>query len=128
MIYGIGIDQVNIDRVASILNRRSTRFTNIILTKSELEQLSNTKSKQGFVAKRFAAKEAFAKALGTGIGKTVSWKDLSIENDDAGKPFYVCSDKLQQHLTNNNITNTHLSLCDEKNTAVAYAILETHPV
>jgi holo-[acyl-carrier protein] synthase len=128
MIYGIGIDQVSIDRIESILNRRSTRFTNTILTKSELDQLSNTKSKQCFVAKRFAAKEAFAKALGTGIGKTVSWKDLSIESDDAGKPFYVCSDELQQHLTNNNITNTHLSLCDEKNTAVAYAILETQPV
>ena len=79
-----------------------------------------------FCAKRFAAKEAFAKALGTGIGKVVSFLDLTVRNNEDGKPYFIPSEKLRLYLLEKGITKAHLSISDEKHNAVAFVVLEVN--
>ena len=129
MIYGIGTDLVEIDRIAHILSKNSEAFIKRIL--NEHEQLlyrnrANTRAGAGYCAKRFAAKEAFAKALGTGIGKIVSFQDLTVRNNEQGKPYFHVSEKLRLYLLNNNIKQAHLSLSDEKNHALAFVVIQTN--
>lgn len=87
MIYGIGIDMIEIDRIKEALNRNS-RFAQRVLSDPEYEiyKCQSAHRQAEFVAGRFAAKEAFSKALGTGIGKTVTFHNVIILNDDRGKP------------------------------------------
>ncbi|AKS66632.1 holo-ACP synthase [Staphylococcus coagulans] len=88
MIFGIGIDLVEMSRMRKILSRQS-RFPERVLTSGERETFSNIQSERRrleFLAGRFAVKEAFSKALGTGIGESVSFQDIHCENDEMGKP------------------------------------------
>ncbi|MBS9338571.1 holo-ACP synthase [Fructobacillus sp. M2-14] len=87
MIIGIGNDMESISRIEAVLNRRPN-FLSTILTPKELEVANKRSGKHylEFVAGRFSAKEAYSKALGTGIGKAVSWQDICILNDDKGRP------------------------------------------
>jgi len=124
MIYGIGTDIVNIDRINNILKKNRNKFINKILTAKERDIFANKSSSSAYCAKRFAAKEAFAKALGTGIGKNLSFQDLTILNDKQGKPYFVLSEKIRIYLINKKIKNTFLSIADENDNAVAFVILE----
>ncbi len=127
MIYGIGTDIIKIDRIAHILKKNPEAFIKRILTNYEQDLYKNramTTTGASYCAKRFAAKEAFTKALGTGIGKIVSFYDLTIRNNELGKPYFQVSEKLRQHLLSNNIKQAHLSIADEKNYAVAFVVLE----
>lgn len=127
MIYGVGTDIVDINRIAHILRKNPQAFIQHILNEHEQALYQNragTRSGASYVAKRFAAKEAFAKALGTGIGKIVSFTDLTIRSNEWGKPHFYVSEKLQQYLTNHQIKQAHLSLSDEKNHALAFVIME----
>ena len=89
---------------------------------------ANKADSAAYCAKRFAAKEAFAKALGTGIGKTVSFQDLTVRNNEDGKPHFIPSEKLRQYLVEKNIKQAHLSISDESQSAIAFVILETFEV
>lgn len=90
MIYGLGIDLVDIQRIKQLSNRKP-EFLLRILTENEQHQLSKFKGKHyfEFIAGRWSAKEAYSKAFGTGIGSQVSWLDLELLNNDTGKPEFV---------------------------------------
>ncbi|WP_190600041.1 holo-ACP synthase [Candidatus Vesicomyidisocius sp. SY067_SCS001] len=125
MIYGVGVDIVNIERVERILSKNKEGFVKRVL--SEYEQVLFVKKGDSstYCAKRFSAKEAFAKALGIGIGKIVSFQDLTIRNNKQGNPYFIFSEKLCLYLVDKNIKKAHLSLSDEKFNAMAFVILET---
>ncbi|MGE4569800.1 MAG: holo-ACP synthase [Gammaproteobacteria bacterium] len=126
MIYGIGTDIVDIKRIAHILKKNREGFVKRVLTEHEQLLFANKADSPAFFAKRFAAKEAFAKALGTGIGRVVGFQDLTVRNNDKGKPHFIPSEKLRLYLVNNNIKQAHLSISDESQNAVAFVVLEAN--
>ena len=125
MIYGIGTDLVNIDRVKKILSKNRDGFVKRVLSEHEQALFANKAESAAYCAKRFAAKEAFAKALGTGIGRVISFQDLTVRNNENGKPHFIPSEKLRQFLVEKNIKQAHLSISDESENAIAFVILET---
>jgi holo-[acyl-carrier protein] synthase len=125
MIYGIGTDLVNIDRVKKILSKNQEGFIKKVLSEHEQALFTNKADSAAYCAKRFAAKEAFAKALGTGIGRVVGFQDLTVRNNENGKPHFIPSEKLRLYLLEKGINQAHLSISDESQNAVAFVILET---
>ncbi|WP_138419001.1 holo-ACP synthase [Aquibacillus sediminis] len=118
MIKGIGIDIVEIDRIKNSI-KKNTRFINRILTDKEKEIYTSIKTevrKLEFVAGRFAAKEAYAKANGTGIGK-LSFKDIEVSNDDQGAPKIFVSEQQDQHV--------FVSISHSEAYAVAQVVIES---
>jgi len=125
MIYGVGTDIVNIDRIQKIIFKNREGFIKKVLTDHEQALFANKADSAAFCAKRFAAKEAFSKALGTGIGKVVSFQDLTVRNNENGKPHFIPSEKLRLYLLEKGIKKAHLSISDESQNAVAFVILES---
>ena len=125
MIYGIGTDIVNIERIQNILNKNRDGFINRVLTDHEKALFTNKADSAAFCAKRFAAKEAFSKALGTGIGRVVSFQDLTVRSNEHGKPYFMPSEKLRLYLQEKGIKHGHLSISDESQNALAFVVLET---
>ena len=125
MIYGIGTDIVDIDRISHILNKNRDGFIKRVLTEHERALFANKADNASYCAKRFAAKEAFAKALGTGIGRVVSFQDLTVRSNENGKPYFIPSEKLRQYLVKKNIAQAHLSISDESKNAIAFVVLES---
>ena len=124
MIYGIGTDIVNIDRIQKIILKNREGFIKRVLTEHEQALFSNKADSAAFCAKRFAAKEAFSKALGTGIGRVVSFQDLTVRNNDNGKPHFIPSEKLRLYLLEEGVKQAHLSISDESQYALAFVVLE----
>jgi holo-[acyl-carrier protein] synthase len=124
MIYGIGTDIVEVKRIREVLNRYGISLAKKILTSQELLTYKRTEGKENFLAKRFAAKEAFAKALGTGMRFPVNFKSIEIIHDSLGKPKIKTISKLTLLVKSYNIRHCHLSISDEKNLAAAFVILE----
>ena len=124
MIYGVGTDIVNIDRIQKIILKNREGFIKRVLTEHEQALFANKADSAAFCAKRFAAKEAFSKALGTGIGRAVSFQDLTIRNNDNGKPHFIPSEKLRLYLLEKGVKQAHLSISDESQYAVAFVVLE----
>jgi holo-[acyl-carrier protein] synthase len=124
MIYGVGTDIVNIDRIQKIILKNKEGFIKRVLTDHEQALFANKADSAAFCAKRFAAKEAFSKALGTGIGRAVSFQDLTIRNNDNGKPHFIPSEKLRLYLLEKGVKQAHLSISDESQYAVAFVVLE----
>ncbi|MFV0556814.1 MAG: holo-ACP synthase [Lactovum sp.] len=117
MIVGIGIDNVEILRIKSAME--NVNFIKKLLTKKEeryWQVLPSENRKVEFLAGRWAAKEAFSKALGTGIGSSLSFQDLEIENDNKGNPEFVKSPLLEQ--------SVHLSISHTALEAIAFVIIE----
>jgi len=120
MIYGIGIDLVEIERIKEILARNG-KFIAKILTDNEIKLCpANEAKRTEFVAGRFAAKEAVVKALGTGIGRSVGWKDIEILKLDSGKPYIVLNKKINLKED----FKLHISISHTKNLALAKVIIE----
>ena len=128
MIYGVGTDIVKIERVKKILSKNRDGFVKRVLSEHEQALFANKADSAAYCAKRFAAKEAFAKALGTGIGRVVSFQDLTIRNNENGKPHFIPSEKLRQYLVEKNIKQAHLSISDESQSAIAFVVLEMFEV
>ena len=124
MIYGIGTDIVSIERIQNILNKNKDGFINRVLTDHEKALFTNKADSAAFCAKRFAAKEAFSKALGTGIGRVVSFQDLTVRSNEHGKPYFMPSEKLRLYLQEKGIKHGHLSISDESHNALALVVLE----
>ncbi len=122
---GIGVDIIENRRVKkSILNKK---FVSRIFSNSEINDSKKSVNKAGFFSKRFAAKEAFSKALGTGFRNGLNFKDISIVNDRFGKPFIKKSNKINNFMKRKFKTkkiNILLSISDEKKHSVAFVILE----
>ena len=124
MIYGVGTDIVSIERIQEILNKNRDGFINRVLTEHERALFANKSNSAAFCAKRFAAKEAFSKALGTGIGRVVSFQDLTVRKNENGKPYFMPSEKLRLYLQEKGIKQGHLSISDESLNALAFVVLE----
>ena len=124
MIYGVGTDIVNIDRIQKIILKNREGFIKRVLTEHEQALFANKADSAAFCAKRFAAKEAFSKALGTGIRRVVSFQDLTVRNNDNGKPHFIPSEKLRLYLLEKGIKQAHLSISDENQYALAFVVLE----
>ena len=124
MIYGIGTDIVEVKRIREVLNKYGIALAKKILTSQELLTYKKTEAKENFLAKRFAAKEAFAKALGTGMRSPVNFKSIEIIHDLLGKPKIKTVPELTILMKSHNIKHCHLSISDEKNIAAAFVILE----
>ena len=124
MIYGVGTDLIEIKRIDKALKRFGERFAQRILCEPELKRFRIHKQPVSYLAKRFAAKEAFGKALGTGIHAPANWHGVWVANLDSGKPILNFSSELQKLLRKKKILNSHLSLSDEREIAAATVILE----
>jgi holo-[acyl-carrier protein] synthase len=124
MIYGVGTDLIEIQRIDKALKRFGERFARRILCEPELKRFRVHRQPVAYLAKRFAAKEAFSKALGTGIHAPVNWHGVWVVNLKSGKPQLEFSSELKKMLEQRDIRRTHLSLTDEKEMAAATVILE----
>lgn len=125
MIYGIGTDMVAVARMAGLLERHGERAAQRILAVEEMREF-NTKSDQPrLLAKRFAAKEALAKAAGTGLRDPVSLANIHITHSELGQPGLAFAPPLQDWLAARGIVRAHLSISDESDYVIAFVILET---
>ena len=124
MIFGIGTDIVEVSRIEDSLARFGDAFAERILTAAEYDEYLASKTRARFLAKRFAAKEAFAKALGTGIRGPAAFENIGVSHDALGKPILVLAQELQSLLDAKGIVHKHLSISDEKALAAAFVVLE----
>ena len=125
-IVGIGVDIIENKRIKNSL--KNLKFKKRIYSTKELAQSSLSKNKVSYFSKRFAAKEAFAKALGTGFRDNLNFKDIEIFNDKMGKPYYLKSKKISKIIHKNfNIKeyNCFLSISDEKDYSTAFTIIQS---
>lgn len=125
MIVGIGTDIVEIDRIQAMWDKHGQRFARRLLSDAELARFDGVALKIAYLAKRFAAKEAAAKALGTGIGQGVSWQHIEVANDALGAPILVLHDAALARARLLGAGRFHLSLSDERAFAVAFVVLES---
>jgi len=124
VIVGIGTDLCEIGRVQRALDRHGERFAMKILVEAEMDRFRSHRKPAAYLAKRFAAKEAFSKAMGTGIRFPVNWHNVSVDNGRSGKPMLRFSDPLAALLQSRGIAAAHLSLTDEVGMACAFVVLE----
>jgi holo-[acyl-carrier protein] synthase len=125
MIFGIGTDIVEVARIEASIAQFGDDFAKRILAPSELPSYQDSKIKARFLAKRFAAKEAFSKALGTGLREPATFQNIAVSHDDLGKPVLLLAAELQKYLDSKNITQAHITISDEKNLAAAFVVLES---
>ncbi len=123
MIHGIGTDIVRIERLAGMWTRHGERALEKLLAPSEFAEFAAASDKGRFLAKRFAAKEAFAKAFGTGVRPPAVLPAIAVCHDELGKPGFAFCGQLQEEMQNRGLT-AHLSISDEADVAIAYVILE----
>ena len=124
MIFGVGTDVVEIVRIQKALERFGEKFARRVLCEPELRRFASHRLPASYLAKRFAAKEAFTKALGTGIHAPANWHGLWVVNLPSGKPELEFTAELRALMQRKGVTRSHLSLSDEKGVAFATVILE----
>ena len=122
MIIGVGTDIVQVKRIGSVLERQGRAFAERILCERELAIFDSKKQQATYLAKRFAAKEAASKALGTGIG-AVSWQDMEVSNNDAGAPQIRFTGNAAALFEALGAKQTLISLSDERAYVVAFVVL-----
>ncbi|KCV82180.1 4'-phosphopantetheinyl transferase [Actibacterium atlanticum] len=132
MILGIGTDLANIDRIARTLDRFGDRFRNRVYTDLEQHKAENRADVAGTYAKRWAAKEACSKALGTGLRMGIAWKDMSVSNLETGQPvMHVtgwAAERLAQMTPAGHEALIHVTLTDDHPWAQAFVVIEARPV
>jgi holo-[acyl-carrier protein] synthase len=124
MIIGIGTDLVEVRRIQQSLDKFGERFVKKVLTAEELQQFAEAKFPGSFLAKRFAAKEAVAKVLGTGMRAGVHFTNIAVTHDAAGKPMVCLSAAAQTRAAQLGVDHWHLSITDERQFALAFAVAE----
>lgn len=124
MIVGVGTDIVAVARIQRAMERHGDAFAERILTACELQEYAVQTHPARFLAKRFAAKEAFAKATGQGLRHPVTLHHLSVVHDERGKPAFAFAAELSAHLHRMGAGSHHLSISDEREMVVAFVILE----
>ena len=133
MIYGIGTDIVQVERIKALLDRYGERFARRVLGPSELLEFQRRASKPEhglmyscrYLAKRFAAKEAYSKALGLGLRAPMTLQSLEVINIKGGKPIAVPRNALADYVTEKKLI-AHVSLSDEIDSVIAFVVLETN--
>jgi holo-[acyl-carrier protein] synthase len=123
-IAGIGIDIVLVSRIDELIERYGERFLEKVFSRQEIEEGSKKMNGAQFFAARFAAREAFFKALGTGWGRGLSLRDVSVAHDELGRPFLNLSERAEGILGSMEIAGSHLSMTHEEDSALAIVILE----
>jgi holo-[acyl-carrier protein] synthase len=124
MIYGIGVDLVNIKRVERVMERWGERFVGRVFTSEEREFCFKRAYPASAFALRFAAKEAFSKALGFGMRRGIRWRDIEIFHRLGGQPYFKLHGRSSDICRGEKITSYHLSLSDEGEYGVAIVVLE----
>ncbi|MGA9822014.1 MAG: holo-ACP synthase [Desulfobaccales bacterium] len=125
MIYGVGVDLVKVARLAAAIRRYGERFLNRVFTPQEIAHCRGKRGSDSGFALRFAAKEAFSKALGVGLRRGgIRWREVEVVPDSMGKPELKVSGRAAQLCQEAGITGMHLSLSDEDGQGVAVVILE----
>ena len=124
MIHGIGTDLVAVARIAQLHRRFGERLARRLLAVDELTAYADARDPARFLAKRFAAKEALAKALGTGLRAPVSLGNIVVRHDELGRPAFAVTAPLTAWLEERGIVHLHLSLSDEHDHVLAFAIAE----
>jgi holo-[acyl-carrier protein] synthase len=124
MIKGIGTDIVSVARIERVLARNPHAFARRILHPNEQKIFAHHHQPSAYLAKRFAAKEALSKALGTGISQGVSFHEIEVENDAMGRPLLTLHQQTKAVAKKMGVVNSFLTLADEKHYAIAYVILE----
>jgi holo-[acyl-carrier protein] synthase len=125
LIVGIGTDVCSVERIRVALERHGDRFAKHILAEAEWAAFKRNKKPANFLARRFAAKEAFSKAIGTGLVSPVRWPNIAIGHDALGKPQIDAAPALAAFMLAKAITRSHISISDERDVAVAFVVLET---
>ncbi len=124
MIYGIGTDIVSYARIQSLHARHGDRAAERMLSDAELAEYAKSADPARYLMKHFAAKEAFAKAMGTGLRASVTLRRISIGHDELGKPLLEFDDVLSNYVARLGVTRHHISISDEHDHAVAFVVLE----
>jgi holo-[acyl-carrier protein] synthase len=124
VIAGIGTDLVVVARLGRLYARHGARALEKLLAPSEFAEFSKARDPARFLAKRFAAKEAFGKALGIGITAPATLPNIAVTHDERGKPAFACTPPLARHLAERGLT-AHLSISDEADYALAFVVLES---
>jgi holo-[acyl-carrier protein] synthase len=124
MIYGIGIDLIEIERIKQVIMRTGQRFVARVYTDIEQQYCRTQHPPYACYAVRFAAKEAFVKALGTGLRRHMRWQDIEVHRNALGKPTVQVYGYLLQQCTARGIRQIHLSLAHSASLAIAQVILE----
>ena len=124
MILGTGTDLIDIRRIERALTRFGHRFAQRVLVDDEYRRFCAHAKPAHYLAKRFAAKEAFSMAMGTGIHFPVNWHNVSVANERSGRPYLIFSEPLALLLDQRGIRRVHLSLSDEVEMACAFVVLE----
>jgi holo-[acyl-carrier protein] synthase len=131
VIVGIGSDLIDINRVQATLDRFGPRFVDRVFTQVERERSERKPDRAASYAKRFAAKEACSKALGTGIHRGVYWRDMGVVNLRSGRPTMQltggAAERLAELIPPGHRASIHVSLTDDKPLAMAYVIIEAVP-
>lgn len=123
MIYGIGTDIVRVSRMQKNIDEYGDKFSRRILTEAELKDYAQTSKPAHFLAKRFAAKEAAAKAMGIGFSQGLSLRDIGVGHDDHGKPILEYFSRAEELLEKMGIGAGFISIADEDDHAVAFVTL-----
>jgi holo-[acyl-carrier protein] synthase len=124
MIVGIGIDTVSIARFEKLIQQRGEHFLRKVFSEREITEGKKRKRNAPFFAARFAAREAFFKALGTGWGRGISLKEVSVITAEQGQPQFSFSGRVERALRSRGINSEHLSLTHDGDSAQAIVILE----
>jgi holo-[acyl-carrier protein] synthase len=131
MIIGIGTDLANIERIAATLDRFGDRFRNRVFTKTEQRKAERRRDVAGTYAKRWAAKEACSKALGTGLRMGIAWKDMSVRNLHTGQPIMEVTGWAKKRLDDltpeGHMAIIHVTLTDDHPWAQATVLIEARP-
>ena len=131
MILGIGTDLANIDRIAGTLDRFGDRFRQRVFTPTELAKATRRRDEAGTLAKRWAAKEACSKALGTGLAMGISWRDMAVSNLGTGQPVMEltgwAADRLARLTPPGHRAVVHVTLTDDHPWAQAFVVIEALP-
>jgi holo-[acyl-carrier protein] synthase len=124
MIYGIGVDLIKVARLESGLARFGMHYADRLLAPEEHQEFFSAAEPERFLAKRFAAKEAFAKAAGTGLRHPVHLRSIAVTHTPLGQPQLRFHQELESWLNKHGITGHHLSISDEEEYVIAYVVLE----
>ncbi len=124
MIVGVGIDSVSISRIARLIDRYERRFLEKIFTEDEIAEGLGRRDSAQYFAARFAAREAFFKALGTGWGRGISLREVSVKREESGRPLLSLSRRALEAAESRGSSISHLSLSHEADIAQAIVILE----
>lgn len=124
MIAGIGTDIVAIDRFQRFIDENNAALFERLFTRVERRHCSAKKNSAASFAARFAAKEAFLKALGTGLRDGISWQDIEVANDRNGKPGLTLTGRASELVASREIISSHLSLAHDGGSAIAMVVLE----